>query len=299
MSRWIAGLIVVLTAVAFVAAQDPGEKPLRFPFGGSKSQIPFDVMEQDGKKVWRVVGRGNVRVEELIAGYTTISGKRITYDASATSGSKSSVQYVGPDDGMFIAHDDLGNYVSELLEGAGLTLVGHSGPKARVVELERAHGFAAVVDTSALATLPDTEWVIVSWEDMGDAEYMRGRLQMFASALVRIDNDRQGLTASGRVAQLRNVNSLVEKQLATGTDAMQVRAYNLPGTVKAVDAQRVLNELFESPRTTISKMDGNYQVTSGGHQSVHVSVIAGANRLLVRASGADHQLVQAAIDALQ
>lgn len=301
MSRWIAALIVVLTAFLFAAAQDPGEKPLRFPFGGSKSQIPFDVMEQNGQKVWRVVGRGNVRVEELIAGYTTISGKRITYDASAAAGSKSSVQYVGPDDGMFIAHDDLGNYVSELLEGAGLTLVGHSGDKARVVELGRAHGYASVVESSALAGLPETEWVIVTWEGIGDADDMKRRLQVFQSALVRIDGDGHSLTASGRVAQLRNVNGLVERQLATatGTGAMQVRSYNMPGAVKAVDAQRVLNELFEVPTTTVTQTDGNYRVTTDGRKSVHVSLVTGANRLLVRATGADHELVKTAIAALQ
>ena len=66
MSRWIAAFLVILTAIAFSAAQDTGEKPLRFPFGSSKSQVPFDVIQVDGKTAWRVAGRGNVKIEELI-----------------------------------------------------------------------------------------------------------------------------------------------------------------------------------------------------------------------------------------
>ena len=299
MSRWIAGLIVVLTAFVFVAAQED-DPPLRFPFGGSKSQLPFDVLEQDGKKVWRVLGRGNIRVEELIAGYTTASGKRVTYDASTGTAAKSSVQYVGPDEGMIIDHDDLGNYVSELLEGARLTLVGHSTDKARVVQLDSAHGFARVVETSELSTLPETEWVTLSWNNIGDGQAI-GQLGHFRRALVYFDGSDSQLTVTGRVAQLRNVNRLVENRLSNEFDSegMQLKAYNLPATVKAADAQRVLNELFDMPSTSITRIDGDYRVTDTGERAVKVSIVSGLNRLLVRASPADHTLVQAAIAALQ
>ena len=299
MSRWIAGLIVVLTAFVFVAAQDD-DPPLRFPFGGSKSQLPFDVLEQDGEKVWRVLGRGTVRVEELIAGYTTASGKRVTYDASTGTSAKSSVQYVGPDDGMIIAHDDLGNYVSELLEGARLTLVGHSTDKARVVQLDSAHGFARVIEPNELETLPETEWVTLSWSNISDGRAV-GQLGHFRSALVYIDGSDTQLTATGRVAQLRNVSRLVENRLSNELDSkgMQLKPYNLPGTVKAADAQRILNELFDEPTTSITRIDSAYRVTDSGDRAVKVSIVTGLNRLLVRASPADHTLVQAAIAAMQ
>lgn len=301
MTRWIAALFVVTAALAFVAAQDDGEKPLRFPFGSSKSQLPFDVMEQDGEKVWRVTGRGNVRVEELVAGYTSATGKRVVYDASANNSSKQTVQYVGPDDGMIIDHDDLGNYVSELLEGARLTLVGHSTSKARVVQLDSAHGFATVIQPDDLAGLPETEWVTISWNNLGEAYQVGDQLAHFRSALVFVDGSDTNLTVTGRVAQLRNVNALVGNHLsnAIGSDGLQLKSYNLAGAVKAVDAQRVINELFETPSTSITRTDGDYRVTEQAERRVLVSIVSGHNRLLVRASPADHELVKTAIAAMQ
>ena len=86
MSRWIAAFLVILTAVAFSGAQDTGEKPLRFLFGSSKSQVPFDVIQVDGKTAWRVAGRGNVKIEELIAAYSSATGKLVSYEADAAGG---------------------------------------------------------------------------------------------------------------------------------------------------------------------------------------------------------------------
>lgn len=301
MSRWIAALFVVAAAFIFVAAQDEGEKPVRFPFGSSKSQLPFDVIDQDGKKAWRVTGRGTVRVEELIAGYSTATGKRIVYDLTVGGSTKSSASYVAPDDGMTIANEELGNYVAELLESASLTLVGHSTPKARVVKLSEAHGYAGVIQPGDLTTLPDTEWVTLSWHNLGEVYTVAEQLSHFRSALVFVEASETGLTVTGRVAQLRNVNALVANHLsgAIGSDGLQLRSYNLPGAVKAADAQRVLNELFEVPVTTISRTDSDYRITSQGDSAVRVSVVSGFNRLLVRASPADHELVASAIAAMQ
>ena len=300
MSRWIAGLIVVATVFVFAAAQE-GEKPLRFPFGGSKSQLPFDVLEQDGKTVWRVIGRGNIRVEELVAGYTTASGKRISYDSSVRDSAKTSVQYVGPDSGMIIAHDDLGNYVSELLEGARLTLVGHSGAKVRVVQIDDALGYAQVIRLDQLANFPESEWVTISWNNIDDAYGAAQQLLHFRTSRVHINGTRTNLTITGRVAQLRNCVKLIDdrQSQAIGSDGKQLRSYDLPGTVKAADAQRVLRELFLKPSTTVTRTDSDYRVTETGDRDVLVSVVSGKNRLLVRAAPADHELVKAAIAAMQ
>lgn len=301
MSRWIAALFVVVAALAFAAAQDEGEKPVRFPFGTSKSQLPFDVIEQDGAKAWRVAGRGNLRVEDLVAGYITATGKRVVYDTTAGNYAKQTVQYVGPDGGMTISNKELGDYVSELLEGARLTLVGHSTNRARVVQLEAASGYASVVQPDDLESLPETEWVTLSWNNVAEAHKFREQLSHFRVALVSVYGSETNLTVTGRVAQLRNVNKLVENRVGTltGSDGMQLKTYQLPETVKAIDAQRNLNELFELPSVSVTRTDGNYKVTEQPARQIHVSIVSGRNRLLVRATPADHALVAGAIDSMQ
>ncbi|MCB9932606.1 MAG: hypothetical protein H6841_04200 [Planctomycetes bacterium] len=304
MSRLIAALLVVAAAFALSAAQEaPKPEPLpRFPFGGSKSQIPFDVVEQDGQKAWRVAGRGNVRIEELIAGYSSATGKRVSYDSAAANASKNSVPYVGPDDGMLVPNAELGDFVSELLEGGQLTLVGHSGAKVRVVRLDDAAGFARVVEAGELAGLPDTEWVTLVRTGLQTSPrgYSRA-LQHYMRSGVQIGMEDDMLIATGRVAQVRNLENLITKleSAASGSDGMQVRSYDLPANVKSADAARVIEELFEEPTVSVQELEGKYTVRSDARRDVHVSLVPGANRLLVRARAADHGLVKSALDALK
>lgn len=304
MTRLIAALLVVAAAFALSAAQEaPKPEPMpRFPFGGSKSQIPFDVVEVNGQKAWRVTGRGSVRIEELIAGYSSATGRRVSYDSAAANAAKNSVPWVGPDDGLLIPNAELGDFVSELIEGGQLTLVGHSTAKARVVRLEDAAGYARVVEANELAGLPDSEWVtLVRIGLQASPRALSRALQHYVRAGMQIGVEDDLLTATGRVAQVRNLERLVAKleSSSSGSDGTQIRTYELAASVKASDAARVLNELFEVPATTVQKLDGGYSVRSDGHRDVKVSVAPGANRLLVRARAADHELVKSALEALK
>lgn len=304
MSRLFAALLVVAAVFAISAAQEaPKPEPMpRFPFGGSKSQIPFDVVEVNGQKAWRVTGRGSVRIEELIAGYSSATGKRVSYDSAAAGIARNSVPYVGPDDGLLVPNAELGDFVSELIEGGQLTLVGHSGAKVRVVRLEDAVGYARVVESEELAGLPDSEWVtLVRVGLQASPRSLSRALQHYVRAGLQIGVEDDMLTATGRVAQMRNLERLIVKieSGASGSDGMQVKAYELPAAVKATDAARVINDLFEVPATTVQRLDGGYSVRSDGHRDVMVSVAPGANRLLVRARAADHELVKSALDALK
>ncbi|MCA8914096.1 MAG: hypothetical protein KDB90_01690 [Planctomycetes bacterium] len=301
MSRWIAAMLIIGVSLVLSFAQDtPKDPPMRFPFGGSKSQLPFDVVEINGQKAWRVAGRGNVKVEELIAGYTSATGKRVTFDFRAADYGRGSVPYIAPDDAMLIPHAELGDYVSELIEGAGVTLVGHSTDKARVVMLDDAGGYSRVVEPSELASLPDSEWVTVAYVDMqNDARNLRNLFGNSGRARVNLMTNDNTLTATGRVSQLRELEKLITKfeSANTGSNGMQVRSYDL-GTAKAADAVRVLNELFDEASSSVQMLADGYAINTQARRRINATSVNG-NRLLVRASTADHELVQAAIAAMK
>ena len=299
MSRAIAALLVVVAAFVVSAAQDDGEKPVRFQFG-NKSQIPFDVVDVDGKPAWHVVGRGTVRAEELIAGLASAVDLRITYDVSAAERSKNNVPYVGPDAGMTVPNGELADYVSDLLGAANLTLVGHSTGRARVVHLGDGPAYARAVSPADLATLPATEWVSITQTGLSPDRFPDRLFEHFSRALVHIRVDSGVLTASGRVEQIRNVQAILEKVSSAGNDGMTITTYDLAASIKAADAARVLSDLFTGSETTVDDLDGKgYRVRTEARREVNISVAPGLNRLVVRASAADHKLVKAALDALK
>jgi hypothetical protein len=301
MSRWIAALLVVVAAFALSSAQDDGEKPaVRFPFGGSKSQLPFDVIQVDGKTAWRIVGRGSVRVEELVAGLASATELRMTYDQNSANASKNNVPYVGSDSGTTIPNAELADFASELLSAAELTLVGHSTGRARVVKLADAPSYARPVSAAELATLPITEWVSITRTGMSGNAFPDRLFDGFARAYVFIRYADGVFNASGRVEQIRNVNAMLDSVAGVGSDGMTVKMYDLGGAPKALDAARVLNELFQTAGKTIENLeDGGYRVRSEDRRQVNISVPNIGNRLIVRASEADHRLVQAALDAMK
>ena len=300
MSRCIAALAVILSAFAFTAAQDkPEPVPPRFGFG-TKAQVPFEVIEVDGKDTWKVSGRGAVRVEDLIAAYMNATGKRVTFDADASRQAKATAAYVGADQGITVPHAELGDFVSNLLEGVELTLVGHSTDKARVTSLGDAPGYARVVEISELDGLPDSEWVTISRADIGGSS-IREQLQHMVTARVIAESYDNLFIATGRVEQMRNVAEILSRIDAAkrGTEGMTVRAYDLAAPIKAADAARVLNDLFAPAESSIRSVDGGYQVTSRTTSHVGVSVSPSGNRVIVRATAADHVLVKTALDAMK
>jgi hypothetical protein len=301
MSRWIAALLVVFAAFALSAAQDEGEKPpLRFPFGGSKSQLPFDVIQLDGKTAWRIVGRGSVRIEELVAGLASATTLRVTYDQSGANVSKNNVPYVGSDSGTTVPNAELADFVSELLSASDLTLVGHSTGRARVVRLNDGPAYARPVTVAELATLPPTEWVSITRTGLSRNAFPDRLFDHFSRANVYIRSTDGVFTASGRVEQIRNVNAMLDTVATVGSDGMTVKAYDMPGSLKAADAARALNELFPATGTTVDDLEGKgYRVRTEDRRQVSASLAPSANRLIVRATEADHRLVQAALDAMR
>jgi hypothetical protein len=301
MTRWIAALLVVFVAFAFTSAQEEPEKPaLRFPLGGSKSQLPFDVIQVDGKTAWRITGRGSVRIEELVAGLASAVDVRITYDQSGASRAKGSVPYVGSDSGTTVANAELADYVSELLSAEELTLVGHSTGRARVVKLADAASYARPVSAAELATLPPTEWVSITRTGMSGNAFPDRLFDGFNRAYVFVRYSDGVFNAAGRVEQIRNVNAMLESVASVGSDGMTVKAYDMPGALKASDAARAIDALFQSSGTTIDDLDGKgYRVHTEDRRQVNVTVSPTGNRLVVRATEADHRLVQAALDAMK
>lgn len=302
MSRILAALFVVALSLAFAAAQE--QKPVRLPFGGAKSQVPFDVIEVDGKTAWRIAGRGNTRVEELAGGLSTAVNKRVVYSYEGAKQSRENVPYVGPNGGIVVNNADLVGAVSELIEPAGLTLTGHGDYVIRVVSLHEAFGYARYIERSELASAPDTEWVVLQ----GTTEFLRGDLYVlqnshmrgYGAARVSIKASPYGYSISGRAHQVRNALKVIESfdKPGAGQNGMIVRTYTLGPNQKASDAKSVLDELFKRDQTHLRDLDSNYTAVSEKGALVRVSAV-GESKLIVRASTTDHAMVKSALDSLK
>lgn len=300
--RWIpmivAAAVCVVAIAAFAAAQD--EKPVRLPLG-SKTQLPFEVIVDGGKRSWRIHGRGTIKVEDLVGGLASVVGKRVVYSRYATEQTRNTVSYVAPDEGVLVTAAEIPLYVSDLLASTDLTVTGFSTPTLRVVRMQEAHEYATALEGTSLDGLEDSDWASMLmfsqhssgsqladlWRDHGRS----GRLYLRAGE--------RGVLISGRVDALRQVMRLValaDREGASG-EAF-VRSYNPPAGVNATDAKRALDELFTRTGSSVTSLEGKYIVKQSDQTEVSVALSPGGNKLLVRARTKDHQSVEAALAAM-
>jgi hypothetical protein len=304
MTRLIAAVLVISCALALVTAQGlggPGGSGSPSPFGSQRSSTPFQVVERDGKSAWKVSGRGNVKVEDLLGAFATATGVRVHYTQEASRQLSSNVQYISSDNGIEILNDEIPNYVNDLLEGANLAIVGFSTGQARLVTVNEARSWAVPARPDALDALPRTEWASVRMQlEHADATAI---LRMLGTAGMRqpVQTPVGGnaFLLIGPVGQMRNAITTIAAldEPGAGTRGDVVRSYNVPEGMNANAVATSLSTLFSPPQATVRDLEGRLVVQE---RRAHVaSIVAVGDKLLVRASGSDQQLVEAALNALR
>lgn len=301
MTRLVAALLVVAVSLAFAAAQER-EPGVRFPLGGAAVNLPFEVTQAEGKTTWKVRGRGTVRVEDLIGGLTNAHNLRVTYSARAAEIAKGTVPYVGSDAGLLVAHAELPDYASDLLASLDLTIVGHSTGVARVVRIGEAAAFARFVAAEDLGALPASEWVSVCLPvENTPAESLRGLLGNIRQEGTQIQMGGGSVVVFAQAAQARSAARMVAEldRPALPQDGKVVRSYELPAGMQAAAVANALMALFNEPRATVQDAASGWKLEQGPGARVTVTTAGRTDRVMVRASTADHVEVEAAIAAME
>lgn len=303
MTRIVAALLAVSLCAVFTLAEEE-KPPVRFPFGPGQTSLPFEVTQQDGKTVWKIVGKGSVRVEDLIGGLSTANNLRVTYSQVASTRVRENLPYVGPDAGVIIPNTELADYSSELLSAAGLTLVGASTGKARVVATAEAPGYALYVTEAEVEKLPASEWVVLRGAPRYasiDVISMVAQSRRRSDGAVSFSAQAGSFVVTGMAGEIRTLLRLVRDldQPGAGSEGKLVRVYDVPAPVKANDAASVIRALFEEPGQSVQNVEKNIVIMTNRRSDVNVTALPTNNRILVRATAGDHALVQSAIDSMK
>lgn len=296
MTRIFAALLLIVLAFALASAQDP-EPPVRLPIGGGRSYLPFEMVQQDGKQAWKVVGRGNVKVEDLVGGLSTALGKRISFTSATVSQTRHTVAYTTPEGGVVIPNAELLDFSNQLLASASLAVVGASRGNGTLVTFNEAGGHALLVGAAELGAIPATEWIsVVHTSTFANSAALRDTL----TRQVSVAQDYDRIVITGPAEHVRKSLRLLSEFDQPRTDrlAETVRAYTVPAGLQAPAVSNVLAQLFESGTTEIKDMDGKYRVTERSKPRVSIAA-HGTGKVIVRASVQDHALVAAALDAMK
>lgn len=294
MTRLIAATLVIAFALAIGFGQ---EKPP--VLGRGSSNLPFEVTAVDGKPAWIVTGRGTVYVEDLMGGMANALNMRVSFTARAAENRRASLGFLAPDSGMTLKIEQIPGFVSDLLGSQGLTVVGFSQGNARVARLEEAASLAALVSEPELAKCSDAEWVSVNLAVSGASSGIGNLLNIFKGASVQAIDYSGGVIVTGPAERVRTAAKLLRDLERAGVGAAVVKSYDLPDSVKAEGARAMVAALFPSDTTEVKQMDSGVMVSSRSAPRVVVMVAPVGNRLIVRASSADHALVAQALAAMK
>lgn len=294
MTRLFAAVLVVAITLTLNMAQ---EKPP--VLGRGSASIPFEVTAVDGKPAWIVTGRGTVYVEDLMGGMANAMNMRVTFTARASELRRAALGYLAPDAGITVKNEQIAGFVSELLAGQGLTVVGFSQGNARVARLEEAAALAAVVSEGELAKANDAEWVAVNLTVLDTTSAAASLLHFYRAASVSTYDYNGGLLLTGPAERVRTAAKMLRELEKAGLGATVVKAYDLPESIKADVAAANLRSLFPGDVTEVKQMETSMHVVTRTAPKVHVMLAPSGNRLVVRASPGDHALVAQAIAAMK
>jgi hypothetical protein len=302
MTRILAAALLVLTALTVTSAQE-GDKPVaRLPIGGGRSYLPFDVVQQDGKVAWQLVGRGSVKVEDLVGGLSSALGRRINYTGTSNNASRGTVPFVAPESGVTIPNEELLSFSNELLAPASLAVVGLTQGNGVLAGIGEASRYAPFVSAGEVATMPSGEWVTVS------RELIHANESTIREAINSTMGRNEGLAGvHGKQMLVTGPAWHVRKLLAVvdtvdvpggGQGAEMVRSYAVPATIQAQQAAGLLRELFDNGTTTVTYPENDVKIVNRDTSRAHIVALPG-NRVLVRAPASTHALVTAAIEAMR
>lgn len=303
MTRVLAALIVIAACTVFTLAEEE-KPPVRFPFGPAQTTLPFEVIQQDGKTAWKVTGKGSLRMEDLIGGLASARNLRVTYSQQAAARVKENVPYVGPDSGIVVPNAELADYASELMASAGLTIVGASTGKARVVKTDEAPAIALYVNEIELPELPASEWVTVRGTlrlASIDTVIVLAQTRARGEGGLTVRTESSNFVITGPAGQVLVMLRMIRESdsASAGSDGKLVRVYELHESVKAADAVLVIRALFDEGGQSIHNVEKNIVIQANRGNAVNVAVLPPKNRIVVRASTADHALVALAVNGMK
>jgi hypothetical protein len=294
MIRLIAASLVIAFALAISFAQ---EKPP--VLGRGSSTLPFEVTAVDGKPAWIVTGRGTVYVEDLLGGLANATSLRVSFTARAAESRRAALGYLAPDSGMTLKSEQIPAFVSELLAGQGLTIVGFTQGNARVARIDEAASLSTLVTDAELTKINDAEWVALNLSLVNASVGMSNLLHIYKGANVTAYDYPGGVLIYGPAERVRTTARLLRELDKTGVGSITVRTYDLPEGVKADNARLILFGLFPSDTTEVKQMDSGVSVVSRSTPRVVVMAAPVGNRLIVRASISDHTMVTQALAAMK
>ena len=294
MTRLLAAALVLAFALTLNLAQE--KTPV---LGRGSSTLPFEVTAVDGKTAWIVTGRGTIYVEDLAGGLANATSMRVSFTARATELRRAALGYLAPDAGVTLKNEQIPAFVSDLLAGQGLALVGFTQGNARIARLEEAASLAALVSEAELGKVNDAEWVALYLAVTNTSSGMANLLGVYRGANVSALDYPGGVLITGPAERVRTAVKLMRDFDKPGAGSTVVKSYDLPEGIKADNARLVLAGLFPSEVTEVKQMDTGVSVVSRSIAKVHVSVAPVGNRLIVRASQSDHALVQQVIAAMK
>jgi hypothetical protein len=294
MTRLLAAALVVACALTLNLAQE--KTPV---LGRGSSSLPFEITAVDGKPAWIVTGRGTIYVEDLVGGLANAHSMRVSFTARATESRRAALGYLAPDSGLTLKNEQLPAFVSDLLAGQGLTLVGFTQGNARIARIEEAASLAALVTEAELAKVNEAEWVALNLTVANASNGMANLLSVYKGAYVSAYDYSGGVLITGPAERVRTAIKLMRDFDKPGVGSSVVRTYDLPEGIKADNARLVVAGLFPTEVTEVKQMDTGVSVTSRSIPKVHISVAPVGNRLIVRASSSDHALVQQVIAAMK
>ncbi|MBX3473805.1 MAG: hypothetical protein KF754_05440 [Planctomycetes bacterium] len=303
MTRVLAALIVIAACTVFTLAEEE-KPPVRFPFGPAQTSLPFEVIQQDGKTAWKVTGKGSLRIEDLIGGLASARNLRVTFSQQAAGRVKENVPYVGPDSGIVVPNAELADYASELMASAGLTIVGASTGKARVVKTDEAPAIALYVNEIELPELPASEWVTVRGTlrlASIDTVIVLAQSRARGEGGLTVRTESSNFVLTGPAGQVLVMLRMIRESdsASAGSDGKLVRVYELHESVKAADAVLVIRALFDEGGQSIHNVEKNIVIQANRGNAVNVAVLPPKNRIVVRASTSDHALVALAVNGMK
>ncbi|MDC1141626.1 hypothetical protein OAU50_00920 [Planctomycetota bacterium] len=304
MSKWIAAVAVIAAVFTLSFAQDK-RQPFKFPNnGGGSGDLPWAVSDGMDGTVWKVSGTGTVSVSALVSGVCAARDQIFTYSASASRSVQRTVPYAAPDKGLALKGNSIASFASNLLETENLTIVGLDGHSGRIVTLPEAFGEARYIEAVQLEKLHPSDWatVLIELQHSNAAAVVNNINQLNRQApSLLVSPMANNVMLTGRVASLMQIAAFVKStdKPGTGSHSDVIRSYDLPEGTNSLDAKAIVSGLFRPDSARVTNTNNDVKVYQTSRERVNVSAIESKNRLVVRATAADHELVKQAIEAMK
>lgn len=299
MTRFLAAVVVIVATMAVTMAQADPRMPL-----GRLNPLSIEVIEQDSKNSWRVAGRADIRVEDLMSLFAGATQTLVSYSDSTIQ--RHSVNYTAPEKGILLDDKAIPMFVSDLLHSVNrYTMVGFTEGRTRVMSADEAHGYARYIDPGALASMNEAEWVIIRVPlERVEARWIVGMLDNTlgeAKRSMRLQAVGSFIVISGRVDRVRRLHRFVLDLDSSATTAMSehlVRSFDVPAGVKAVDIITVIGVHFPVSTTTVTRETGA-SVTETRIPRVTASISTNGAKVVARGTKADLNQVESLINAMK